>query len=293
MDVSTTSLQAFITLTQELHFGRTAEHLGVSQPTVSRHIKQVERFVGVPLVARTSRAVKLTEAGRVFSDCVDQALSALERGTLEARRVSAGRVGVLRLGFRNGLWLVPTIVRAQREQMPGVTLLLTEADEDEQIRQLIEHKLDLALTRRPADHSSLRCQVVHREPLTLAVARDHWAAGRSSLTLTDIAGEPFVMYRREHYRYVYDKIVRACRDAGFSTRISIEVDSPETAVALVAAGEGVTILSRGYARSHREVVDSIEIRDLAIDLHLTIRADASELVTTFAELLTSNLPAER
>lgn len=278
---------------QELHFGRTAERLGMSQPSVSRQIRQIERFVGVPLVARTSRAVRLTEAGRVFGDSVDQALSVLQRGTLEARRVAQADVGVLRLGFRSGQWLVPAIVRAQRKHMPGVTLLLTEADEDEQFRQLIEHKLDIALTRRPADHSSLRCDLVDVEPLTLVTPRGHWTGGRASVSLDEASEETFVMYRRDHYRYAYDKIVRACRDAGFAARIAIEVDSPETAIALVAAGVGVTVLSASYALAHREAVDSVEIKDLSIGFHLTMPTDASDLVTRFAHLMTSCMADHR
>lgn len=291
MDISTMSLTTFITLAEQLHFGRTAERLGVSQPAVSRHIRQVEHYAGVPLVARTSRTVELTEAGRVFVTHAERALASLTRGQAASRRVAAGKVGVVRLGFRHGLWLLPDIVRAQRTEMRDATLLLVEADEDDQFRELVEHRLDVALTRRPATHASLVSRVLEREPLSVVVPHDHWAANRDQIDLEEVAGESFVMFRREHYRFVYERILSMCEDTGFSPRIAIEVDSPETAVAVVAGGEGIAVMSRGYARSHLTSVGSAEIAHQFIELYMTTRADTSELVISFADLLT-RLPVE-
>lgn len=287
MDVSTHSLETFIALADHLHFGRTAQHLGMSQPAVSRHVRILERYVGASLVTRTSRSVELTEAGREFLAHVERAISVLDRGRSEAHRVATGKVGAVRLGFRHGLWLLPEIVRTQRQSMPDATLLLVEGTEDDQFLELVEHRLDVALTRRPARHPSLTSQVVEREPLVVVVPHDHWAAGRDRVEVADIADEPLVMFRREHYRFVYERILQVCEDAGFTPRLAIEVDSPETAIAVVAGGEGIAVMSMGYAQLHSASVASILMAEQSIDLYLTRRVDASPLVRGFADLITA------
>lgn len=284
MDTSLLTLRVFDVLARQLHYGRTADEVHLSQPSVTRHIRALETAVGTPLFARSSRTVQLTAAGRVLHTGVVAALDELDKAVEEALRAAQGRSGVIRLGFR-GVWLVPAIVREQQLHLPDITLLLSEVPEQEQVDALCNDALDIIVTRLPAQRPGIICESVQSEPLALVVPQGHWATEHDAVRLTDLKDERLVLWRRSGYIHAYDLFMRECQLRGFTPQIDLHVDTPQTAMALVSANQGATILSYGYRVLRHEGVTFVPISDLYIGMHLSYRAKDADSTARFRELL--------
>jgi DNA-binding transcriptional LysR family regulator len=183
-------IEIFLALADELHFGRTAERLHVSQARVSQTIKQVERRIGAQLFARTSRRVELTPIGRRLREDLDPAYRALHEGI--ERAVSAGRGigGVLRLGFEapGVADLTENLLDRFRNRYPGTELLIREADFTDPFAMLRSGEIDVLVTLLPADEADIVTgPAVYSEPMVLAVSSKHPFARQKSVTLEDLA----------------------------------------------------------------------------------------------------------
>ncbi|XWK65262.1 LysR substrate-binding domain-containing protein [Tunturiibacter gelidiferens] len=165
-------IRSFLSITETLHFGRTAELIHISQPALSLQIRALEEEVGVRLFERNRRKTTLTAAGFAFRDDAAAALSQLEQGVRRARLAANGKLGRLRIGFIStaGREIVPDIVRRFRELNPEVELSLRNIVTAEQVRMLETGALDIGFLRVPiGEHSALDVVIVHREPFVLVV----------------------------------------------------------------------------------------------------------------------------
>ncbi|MFE0024529.1 LysR family transcriptional regulator [Amycolatopsis sp. NPDC059021] len=183
-------IEIFLTLAEELHFGRTAERLHVSQARVSQSVKQLERRIGAPLFARTSRRVELTPIGQRLRADLAPAYQGIHDGI--ARAVAAGRGigGVLRLGFEapGVADLVADLLDAFREQHPDCEVQIREVDFADPFGMLRAGEVDALITLFPVDEPDLVAgPVVYSEPMVLAVPARHPFARREHVTLEDLA----------------------------------------------------------------------------------------------------------
>lgn len=183
-------LEAFLAVADELHFGRAAERLLISQPRVSQLIRSLERRIGGELFQRTSRKVSLTELGRGLHARVKPLHDALELALDDTRAAAGG----LRIGFMGGLYsCVSPLVREFKKQHPGCWLTLTETPWTDFFGPLHRGEVDLQITFGPVHEPGLEVgPVLARYRRLLAVRTDHRLAGREALTLEDLAGERLV-----------------------------------------------------------------------------------------------------
>lgn len=291
MDLSLSELETFLTLAKELHFGRTAQRLLRSQAAVTRQIKSLERWLGVELFRRSSRTVELTQAGRIFETGAAAATAMLDRARGDAQRAAAGQLGVVRLGCCRGPseWLAPDVLGAFRKALPDVSVLFYEMTDADQIAALIDDALDIALTRTPFERTGLACVDVSTEPMAVVVPDDHWAAGRASLRLVDLRDERFILWRRSYSEYVFDRMIAVCSRDDFTIEPAIEVDNPHTALGLVRAGEGVTLLSYGRVRLKPSGIQYVPVSDLDLHLYLSSRMSRPGLTERAIEIVESVL----
>lgn len=164
-------LRAFVVVAEELHFGRAAERLNMTQPPLSRQIQKLERAVGVRLFERDNRKVELTTAGRTFL-AEARRLLALASGALEqVQRIQAGSAGTVRIGFTatSAFGVLPSLLNLVSEAYPDIHLDLFEMVTREQISKLIDGELDLGLARPPFDKTAFASRLLYREELLLAV----------------------------------------------------------------------------------------------------------------------------
>lgn len=236
--------RAFVVMADELHVGRAAIRLHVTQPTLSRRIAALERAVGVPLFDRIRRRLTLTPAGEVFLAGARELVRRADELTEDTRRAHRGELGVLRIGFVQSATFhaLPKLVRAFRQACPDVTVEVTATTTLGQLAALRDGRIDAGLLRPPVNAPTISTRTLSRDPLVAALPAGHRLAGQAKVSLVDLADESFVLYSRVSGPSVHDTIVGHCMTAGFRPRIVQEALDVQTIVALVAANLGVSLL---------------------------------------------------
>ncbi|MEU0545793.1 LysR family transcriptional regulator [Nocardia sp. NPDC005978] len=188
-------IEAFLTLAQELHFGRTAERLGLSQGRMSQTIAKLERQFGSPLFERTSRQVRLTPVGRQLRDDLEPAFRQIQRAVARAKAASREVSGVLRVGYQ-GAGTTP-ILRAVIDEFrlahPGCDVQLRECQLSDWVRGLREDTIDMLCTLSPINEPDLRTgPILRRDPRVLAIASDHPLAQQDSISMEQLVDLPLL-----------------------------------------------------------------------------------------------------
>jgi DNA-binding transcriptional LysR family regulator len=238
-------LRYFVTVAEELHFGRAAQRLHLSQPPLSMQIKALESELGTRLLARTQRRVELTAAGLEFLKDARDILARVAQATEAAQRAGRGETGELTVGFVSiaDYNILPPLLREVSARQPGVRLVLREATTDVQLRELTEGRMDVGFVLSPVNDERLKVLPLLREPLVAALPDQHPVArGRGPLPLKRLADSPFILIPRHMAPGLYDNVVGFCRQAGFSPRVEQEAVQMQTVVSLVSAGLGVALI---------------------------------------------------
>ncbi len=238
-------LRYFVAVAEELHFGRAAQRLHISQPPLSMQIRALEDALGVRLLARTQRRVALTAAGAAFLHEARHILERAASAVTAAQRADRGEVGQLALGFVShaNYHVLPSLLREFHARAPGVRLALRESTSDRLLDELADGPLDAAFVLAPVDAPALDSVAVWREPLVAALPATHpLATRRGRLRLAQLADAPFIVFPRRLAPGLHDDIVGFCRDAGFSPRVEMEAVQMQTIVSLVSAGIGVALI---------------------------------------------------
>jgi DNA-binding transcriptional LysR family regulator len=236
-------LAAFIAVAEELHFGRAAERLSMTQPPLSRQIQKLERIVGTELLDRDNRKVQLTPAGLAFLDEARRLLTLAGRAPATARRIASGRSGILRIGFTaaSGYSILGPLLEQISGIVPDVDIELQELVTGEQLDGLLTGELDLGLARPPFDARTFDSRLLSRESMVLAVPSGHpLAALDRNIVPEDFSHEALIMHSPTQARYFYDLVVRLLPiDHG---NVVHTVSQIVTMVSLVAAKRGVAFV---------------------------------------------------
>lgn len=210
-------LRYFVTVAEELHFGRAAERLHIVQPAVSQQIARLEREFGFPLFDRSPRHVRLTAAGHRLLGAVRETLAAAERVESAAAGLRTGRTGTVRIGTGPGFTThLERGVEALRRAYPGVEPVLVDRPVAERLDGVREGTLDFAVVRGVTHAPGLRVLPVWSEPLYAVLPGCHPLAGRPSVALAELAGFPFRAPSREADAPLYDLAADAFRAAGLT-----------------------------------------------------------------------------
>lgn len=245
IDLSARMLEQFVVLAEERHFGRAAERLSMSQPPLSQAIQRLERRLGVTLIERSTRSVRLTSAGEAFARDASHLLQAQRAAVERARRIGRGNEGELHLGFVSSLayGFLPGLLRAAHSRLPGLRLQLHQNSSADLTARVRSGRLDLAFVRGPvADPSGLDLRPVGSERLAVALPEGHPLADRASLGLADLADEGFVLPSLATLAHLAERVTAACRAAGFIPRDVARADSLPGLISQVAAGYGVCLV---------------------------------------------------
>ncbi|WP_372825845.1 LysR family transcriptional regulator [Polaromonas sp.] len=233
----------FAALAEELHFGRAATRLHMTQPPLTQAIAHLETRLGVRLFERTKRSVQMTAAGEALLPQVLDLLARAQALPEQARAAGAGELGRLRLAFVStaGFSLLPKWVRAFRERNPQVQLELLEATGDMQLQAFEHHDIDAGVILHSPGFAppGLHSRLVAREPLVLALSEHHPLATRTALTLDQVLTQPLVIFPRRILPSLYDAIFGMYHAAAQSPQVAQEAIQMQTIVNLVSAGLGV------------------------------------------------------
>ena len=237
-------LRYFVTLAEELHFGRAAERLHMAQPPLSQQIRQLETELGFQLFHRTKRTVQLTEAGQVFLEESLRILRQLEQAMQRGRQISRGEMGQLAIAFvaSAAYNVLPEVLRTFRAAVPGVTLQLQELTTEQQLQWLKEGRIDVGFLRPPVLDDTFSSEIIFEEPLMVTLPVTHRLALSEKVSLRELVREPFILFPRSQAPGLYDQIISLCQQADFSPIVAQEAIQMQTIVSLVAAEMGIAIV---------------------------------------------------
>jgi len=269
-------LRYFVTVAEELHFGRAAEKLHMSQPPLSMQIRALEEELGVRLFNRTQRQVALTQAGNALLLEARQVLARVEQAVLVTRRAGRGEIGELVVGFISvaDYNVLPTVLRDFRRRYPLVNLTLRESTTDAQVRDLVAGRLDVGFVLPPVNEPALESVSILREPLIAALPEKHPLARKpGKLDLGKLRDAPFILFPRPYAPGLYDDIVSCCKAAGFSPRVEQEAIQMQTIVSLVSAELGVALIPASLTNLRRTgvIYKALKQKSPLTEIHLAWR----------------------
>jgi DNA-binding transcriptional LysR family regulator len=302
-------LRYFVTVAEEMHFGRAAARLAMTQPPLSQAIRALEDALGVALFARTKRTVELTPVGKDLLPEVRRILGSADALRPLAQSLARGEAGVLSLAFVStaDYGLLPALLRDFGARYPGVRLQLTEATSDVQIEELVAGHIDAGLVIPPLPPRyamSLSYLAIAREPLVVAMSADaavqlqqgaaEWAD--TPVDLRDLAAAPLVVFPRRLAPGLYDIIMGCYGAAGLTPRIGQEAIQMQTIVSLVSAGMGVALVPQSLRHLRRTGVVYRPLRPVAdapvVETGLVWRAaEVSPVLAGFIEIVRAQAAA--
>jgi DNA-binding transcriptional LysR family regulator len=283
-------LRYFVTVAEELHFGRAAAKLHISQPPLSMQIRALEDELGVVLLKRTQRQVALTQAGNALLQEARQILARVEQAVLVTRRAGRGEIGELSVGFISvaDYNVLPVVLREFRRRYPLVNLNLREATTDAQVRDLVAGRLDVGFVLPPMAEPALESVPILREPLIVALPEKHPLARKpGKLALEKLKDAPFILFPRPYAPGLYDDVVSCCKAAGFSPRVEQEAIQMQTIVSLVSAELGVALIPASLTHLRRTgvVYKSLRHGSPLTEIHLAWRrGDELPALRLFVEM---------
>jgi len=251
-------LRYFVAVAEEMNISRAAAKLRVSQPPLSRQIRDLEQEIGTPLFDRRQKHLKLTSAGAQFFPEAKKILLYTARATRLAKAASTGQTGQITIAFLSplgGLFL-PTIIRSFRSKFPLVDIDLSEMVPRQQLEALLDHHIDLGFLPKTELESTNVLASYHLMDvqLRLALTPGHPLTKLRRIPLKKLKEEKFIIFKRSAAPATHDFILRACRSEGLEPNIVKQSDRAQSILDLVAAGIGVAIVPEHFQRYRTELV---------------------------------------
>lgn len=254
-------LAAFCVVAQELHFGRAAARLHISQPPLSQQIKRLEELIGAPLLERSTRSVRLTPAGVAMYRHAQQISADIEHMLHQVRQTARGEAGTLTIGITTSAAQTPLVqaLRRFRQCRPALTLEIHEMDSVQMLPALLLREIDTALMRPFARHDDIMMHSVYQEPIGLVAPHDALLGGRQ-VTLSHVARAPLIGYQKAHSPYFRALVTQMFAQAGLAFEPIQESRIPEI-LTLVEAGAGYAIVPWSMAKTRADTLHWLPIQE--------------------------------
>jgi len=293
--MNTRQMDYFTAVAEELNFRKAAERLHMTQPPLSQQIAALEEELGVALFVRNRRKVELTAAGRSLYLDVQGILAGIRNAERRATDTGLGKAGRLRIGFIGPAidGPLPDDIMKFKTSHPGVAVELHELTTAAQLDMLRGNRLDAGIVRLVGnDATGLESFTYHRESYILAVPDSHPLARRNSVSLSELDGEPLIMFPRHINPVLHDAWAAAFSNAGAHMHVAQEAITKHSSVALAAAGHGLTPVPESTASSGRHGVSFVRFEGAvpSLEFHLAVqRTDRSPALESFMRLLCPGL----
>lgn len=281
-------LRYFVAVADERNFTRAARRLGITQPSLSSQIKQLETEVGVPLLRRETRGIELTDAGKLMCEEARVILSEVERTKTSVARLARGETGKINVGSAGATYfhpLIPAIIREFRKQYPDVVLTPEESNTSLLLARLRAGAIDLAFVRPPfTDTAGLRFESLVKEPIRLVVPAAHPLARSKAAPLSALAQDRIILFPRTINPAVYDAILAGFVRAGYTPNLAQEAPQVASAIPMVAAGLGVTLVPESMSRLKPEGVVFVPVEGPVLSAEICLayrRTQGSPAVRNF------------
>lgn len=284
-------IRYFLTLAEELNFSRAADKLHIAQPHLSRQIQELEKEIGAQLFYRTKRQVELTDAGKTFLKKAYEIFELIEEASISARLSSTGTEGEFKIGFTGTVQDVIPTIQHYRQLFPNIRIILKLMSSNKQIVALNEKKIDIALISIPIYNKNVHVKPLKNMPFVVALPENHHLANKPSVSIQELANEPFIMTPKIAGTMYYDIVMQAFQKYDLSPNLSIQAYDLQTVLLLVAAGLGVTVTPSPINAFNGIVYRKLEDIDLKVVGSIAWRKDnKSEILNNFLSFLFDHFP---
>lgn len=287
-------LRYFVAVAEELHFGRAAQRLFISQPALSFDIRKFEDQIGVRLFDRTNKSVALTNAGEVLLDEARRLLLQASEAERLTQRSASGLAGRLRIGFVNSMLYrgLPDAVARFEADNPTVEIVLREMNTNEQVSAIQRRQIDMGCAHWGVFPAEVASSVIHSEPFVCCLPAGHRLAAQRKVDLSALAQDPFILFPRAVSPHYHDLIIAQCVSAGFSPMIRHEARLWQTVLSMVEFGMGVALVPQTLRQLHSERVifrplSAPTVESQVLLLHRA--GDAQALTAGFGEYLSASV----
>lgn len=254
-------LKYFQILAEELKFGRAAAKLFISQPGLSRQIKQMEEIYGVSLFARSKRKVELTQAGIYLKEEVDFIFNHMDTIRQHLENIGSGRETELRIGFLGSAAqnVVPELVLKLNEAYPGIQTTLNEMSNQLQLQLVEKDKLDLGFVRLQSVPDGIARHKIFEDTFSLVLPESHRIGADNFEEVRQLADEKFIFFSSDDSPFYYDLIMSICENAGFRPKVYHKSVHAATIFKLVEQGLGVAIVPSALQLGYQMKIKFVEL----------------------------------
>jgi len=234
----------FLAVAEELHFRKAADRLYISQPGLSRQIKQMEEIIGAKLFIRDKRNVDLTASGRYLKKELDYIFNHINFTIKQTRLIDQGSDGEVRIGFLGSAMqtVIPELLVKTNENFPNIQFSLEEMSNYLQVEAIERDQLDLGFVRLARVSKELKMKTIFKDTFSLVLPEDHYLNIDSFKSIDQVSHENFILFSSRYSSLYYDKIMSICEDKGFTPKVSHKSVHGQTIYKLVESGLGVAIV---------------------------------------------------
>ncbi|GGW35450.1 LysR family transcriptional regulator [Arenibacter certesii] len=254
----------FLAVAEELHYRKAAEKLNISQPGLSRQIKQMEEILEVDLFVRSKRKVTLTAAGEYLKGEVEFILNHLEVTKKQLKYVSQGDFGEVRIGFLGSAMqeLIPKLLINLKDKFPGIRTSLEEVSNNAQINALLKDRLDMGFVRLSRVPDGFNIKPVYEDTFSVVLPEQYPLSSQNFKDVSQLSKENFILFSQDYSPLYYDTIMSICEDAGFTPKVSHKSVHAHTIFKLVENNLGVAIVPTSLQYGFQMKVKFIELKNI-------------------------------
>lgn len=257
-------LRYFLAVAEDLHFRKAAERLYISQPGLSRQIKQMEDDLGIQLFERHNRKVKLTHAGEYLKFEITKNLKNLSQIINHAKLLQNGKEGSLTIGYVGSAIqkIIPELLLKFEERSPNIIFVLKEMDNQKQVEKLLIQNIDIGFVRLDRVPIGLSIQPVLIETFCLVLPKDHPIDSSNFKSLSQFKDEFFILFDPKFSPAYYEKVMRIFDDNGFTPKVSHSTIHANSIFKLIENNFGLSIVPKSLQMPYYENVKFIELVDI-------------------------------
>ncbi|MFL9830096.1 LysR family transcriptional regulator [Flavobacterium sp. ST-87] len=244
-------LKYFLKLAEELSFVRAADKLFISQPPLSRQIKELETELGATLFERNNKRVILTDAGKYYQKEILELIQNLERINATTKKISENQSGEFRIAYVSSTFSgdISALIQFLSAQYPFVNFRLYEVPTVKQIAALEEGKIDFGIIRAPLHSPKIDSRLWYKDSFSLVFNRNKYNI-TSEEDLVHLKEETFVFFNKQYAPYFYDSLLEICAQYGFKPKVVHESNNISSIIQLVKNGLGISIVPTAIMKSH-------------------------------------------
>mgnify|MGYP005989937831 CR=1 FL=1 len=251
----------FLAVAEELHYRKAAEKLFISQPGLSRQIKQMEESLGLVLFERTNRKVVLTKAGKYLKKEFALNIKSIEHTIHHAKLLNDGKKGGLKLGYVGSAMqeIIPSLLLKLQKDQPGIVFSLKELDNQKQIEGLLSFDLDIGFVRLERVPRTLQILPILKESFCLVLPKNHAISDENFKDLAQLKEEPFILFDQNYSASYYEKVMQLFDESSFTPLVSHNTIHSSSIYKLVENGFGLSIVPKSLAVTNNEKIKFIEL----------------------------------